>query len=89
MRTQRRERGRNFGPYSDEHPDPAPDVYSVRRSDDDRTFTVTHYPHVDDTKPCCRPVQVTLREGETAIEALTRATVMVQRQHEPAVTRIA
>lgn len=84
MRGQRPARGRNFGPYSEAYPDPAPDVYSVKRTPDDRTFTVTHYPHVDDDKPCCRPVQVTLREGETAIDALARAYQMVQRQHAPA-----
>lgn len=80
----RRQRGANFGPYSDEHPDPAPDVYAVHRGDGERSFTVKHYPHVDAEKPCCRAVKVTLREGETGSGALTRAYLMVQRQHEPA-----
>ena len=80
----RQKRGRNFGPYTDENPDPAPNVYSVHRTDDERSFTVRHFAHVDDEKPCCRAVKVTRREGEAAIDALTRAYLMVQRQHRPA-----
>lgn len=74
----RRERGRNFGPYSDENPDPAPDVFAVKR--EDGAFVVTHYPHVDDTKACC-VVKVTPRAGESETEALSRADQMIERVH--------
>jgi hypothetical protein len=77
----RRERGRNFGPYSDANPDPAPDVVSVKRLNGGQ-FIVTHYPHVDATKPCCRPVHVRTRTGEDEAATLARADQMIDQQHE-------
>ena len=71
-------RGRNFGPYSDAHPDPAPDVVSVARVDG--SFLVRHFPHIDEDKPCC-VVKVTPRDGESDIETLARAGQMLDRVH--------
>jgi hypothetical protein len=76
----RQKRGKNFGPYSDEHPDPSPDVFSVKRLPGDQ-FIVAHYPHVDAQAPCCRPVHVRTRAGEDEAATLHRADQMVQQQH--------
>lgn len=75
----RQARGRNFGPYSDAHPDPAPDVCSVKRQADG-SFVVTHYPHVDDEKACC-VVKVSPRDGETDSDTLMRADRMLDQVH--------
>jgi hypothetical protein len=75
----RRARGRNFGPYSDENPDPAPEVVTVTRIDGG--FIVTHYPHIDAEKACCRPVKVKARAGESEQETLARADRLLDQQH--------
>lgn len=79
MRKDFRARGRNFGPYSDERPDPAPDVYAVARQADG-AFVVSHYPHVDDERPCC-VVKVTRKPAEADAEMLARADQMIDRVH--------
>jgi hypothetical protein len=76
----RRQRGANFGPYSDQNPDPAPDVVSVKRLPGGQ-FIVTHYPHVDAEKPCCHAVHVRTRSGEDEAATLMRADQMIDRQH--------
>ena len=75
----RHKRGRNFGPYSDANPDPAPEASSVTRQADG-SFLVRHFPHIDAQQPCC-VVKVTPRDGESDIETLARADRILERVH--------
>jgi hypothetical protein len=55
----------------------------------DGGFIVTHYPHIDAAKPCCRPVRVRGRAGETEQETLLRADHLVDQQHARATAEVA
>jgi hypothetical protein len=76
-----------ISPYSDEHPDPSPDCVAVKRIDGG--FIVTHYPHIDAEKPCCRPVRVRARAGEDEQDTLRRAHQLVEQQHARAAAEVA
>lgn len=74
-------REKQGGIYGEQNPDPAPDAYAVQRTDGG--FLVTHYADAGAEKPCCRPVSVRLRAGESDHDALGRAAAMIEKQHEP------
>lgn len=63
----------------DERPDPAPDVYAVSR--DGARYTVRHYPSLEASTPCC-VVAVTVKPGQTDIEALAAVGRFCERKHE-------
>lgn len=67
-------------------PSESPDVYTVDRSAAP-TFVVRHFPSAEAGRPCCRPVKVTRRVGESEVDTLARATHLCEQQHAAAVSR--
>jgi hypothetical protein len=61
--------------------DPAPDVYAVSR--DGARYTVRHYPSLEASRPCC-VVAVTVKAGQSEIEALAAVARHCERKHEGA-----
>jgi hypothetical protein len=59
--------------------DPAPDVYAVSR--EGASYTVRHYPSREASRPCC-VVAVTVKPGQSEIEALAAVARHCERKHE-------
>lgn len=60
--------------------DPAPDQYTVHRQEGG--FVVQHFPNGKATQPCCE-VTVTKQDGESDVDALTRASNEIEAKHAP------
>lgn len=75
-----KQRRQHSGVYSDEHPDPAPDVFTVARKPGG-VFSVRHFPAPDVGRSCC-VVEVTQRVGEDDVDTLLRASALCDRKHD-------
>jgi hypothetical protein len=69
--THRRDGRASPSPWTAEHPDPAPDCYTVYRAANG-VFVVHHYLTPTAREPCC-VVELIPRDGESDVDTLRRA----------------